>query len=175
MEEIVIFLDSIFDLEKTAIELGQVKSSFDDYNKMALELKSHLVDNSIAFGPAVLRRPKPDRIYQRDWPPVNRRILLKISEYENQDLGLIWACYSTNENPQSVPSVIRLSNCILISHINGSLKVVGLFFKDFMTEDWRFGGGKLESFNELGTLLGIQRLTSPIGDVWSIEEYNADR
>ena len=103
------------------------------------------------------------------------RNLYKITEYENPEYGKLWACYVSVANPIT-DEVKSIASCYIVAKVNGELKMISKFFYDDMDEFmWRKGGGLTLNFYELGKVVAVERLLSPLVDEWSLEEYLLDR
>jgi hypothetical protein len=178
MEEIKNFLTELIKKEKDAVYYQGYKEKLGDYNKVVKELNLFVSD----LMPPLMREhdspPFSERYYKEVVEfeePVNTRHLYKISEYNNEEYGKIWACYVSVANP--IEGITKLlSNCFIVVKIDEDYKIVAKFVPDMDTDKWRHVGGN-ESINyyKLGKPIAIERIMSPENDKWSIEEYLKDR
>jgi hypothetical protein len=103
------------------------------------------------------------------------RDLFKITEYENPEYGKLWACYVSVANPIT-DNVKTIDNCFIVAKVDGELKMISLFFYDGMDDFmWKHGGGIELNLYELGKVVAVERLLTPLKDEWSLEEYKLDR
>lgn len=106
---------------------------------------------------------------------VKPRHLFKITEYENSENGKLWACYVSVANPIT-DEVKSIAFCFIVAKIEEELKMISLFFYDDMNDFmWKLGGGIRLNYYELGKVVAVERLLSPLVDEWSLKEYMLDR
>ena len=105
--------------------------------------------------------------------PINPRHLYKISHYQNEKYGDLWACYVSIAN--SYMNTKRINDCFIIAEINGELKIIAKFGIDIDHPTWKFYGGDRElKMSSLGKLQSVERIMEPVDDVWSMEQYKKD-
>jgi hypothetical protein len=185
MEEVKQFLETIFTKEQEAYYLEYFKDKIEAYNEAAKEInafgkdyydeanKLNIPFNIIAYS----KSPWPDRFYEKakNKPVPSKRHLYKISEYNNETYGNVWACYTSVPKPIT-KTVKSMSSCLIVSKIGDNYKIIAEFITDPDTHKWRFvGGDRNIDYYKLGKPTAIERLMSPEIDEWSIEEYNKDR
>ncbi|MFC3158690.1 hypothetical protein SAMN05443633_12057 [Chryseobacterium arachidis] len=175
MKEIKELLDFLFKKEQEAIYLGEKKGEFDNYNKLAKEIKSYMKDVTVGFGLPILTSPKPDIFYE-DEPanPVSRH-LFKVSEYNNEKYSTVWTCYVSIPNPSATTK--KITNCFLVAKIEDNLKVIAKMGVEPDTRKWKFYGGDEDEslrLHNLGKPVKVERYLEPT-DEWSLEEYLKDK
>ena len=177
MERIKQFMDFLLKKEQEAIYAGKIKAEFEKYNALATEIKSYMNDITVGFGLPILERPKPDMLYKENPDYPNLRHLFKISEYENDHYGRIWACYVSVPNPNE--KIKKISDCFLVAEVEGNLKIITKMGAEPDTNKWTFYGGdedKSLRLHSLGTPLKIERYVEPVSnDDWSLKEYLKDK
>lgn len=175
MEEVKQFLENLFTLEQEARHLSHIKEKIDEYNEIAMEIKSYMIDVTVGLGVPVARFPKPDFWYEGEFTYPKPRNLFKITEYENPEYGKLWACYVSVAN-SITDEVKSIANCFIVAKIEDELKMISLFFYDDMDDFmWKLGGGIRLNYYELGKVVEVERLLSPLKDERSLEEYMLDR
>ncbi len=173
MEKVKEFLKFLFEKEQIAIDYGNRKNDFDKYNAVANEIKSYMNDTTLGFGLPVLEKPAPDFFYEENAPYPNPRHLYKISHYQNNNYGNLWACYVSVPNPYM--DTKRINDCFIITEINGDLKIIANFGPDIDQPKWQFYAGDRDlKIDSLGKLQTIERIMEPTDDAWSIEQYKKD-
>jgi hypothetical protein len=103
------------------------------------------------------------------------RYLFKISEYNNEKYGTVWACYVSFSNPSE--SLKKIKECFLVALINEKLKIVSDFIVSSDAKEWRHVDGdedKSLRLHNLGKPIKVERYLEPT-DEWSLEEYLKDK
>ncbi len=174
MEKVKEFFKFLFEKEQIAIDYGNRKDDFDKYNNVAKEIKSYMNDITLGFGLPVLEKPAPDFFYDENAPYPTSRHLYKISHYQNNNYGNLWACYVSVDNP-GIGQTKILHSCFIVASIDENLKIVAQFNPDRDTGKWVFVGGDRDlKMYKLGKLLSIERYLEPVNDAWGIEQYKKD-
>ena len=174
MEEVKEFSYFLIKKEQEAIDAGNKKEELEKYNALATEIKSYMIDVTVGFGLPILTNSKPAFLYRDNPPYPNPRYLFKISEYENDNYGNIWACYVSVPNPSS--TVKRISDCFIVVKIKDNFRVVAKMRLDPNTNKWTFYGGdenKGLRVHNLGKATEIERFMEPTNE-GSLKEYLKD-
>lgn len=175
MNKIKEFLEFLFSKEQEAINCGYFKDKIEEYNKISLEIKLFMNDETVGFGLPQKLELKSDRYYKTKENAIypTPRQLFKISHYQNQNYNDLWACYVSVAN--SYMDTKRINDCFIVAEINGELKIIAKFGPDIDQPKWKFyGGDRALKINELGKLLNIERYLEPIDDAWSMEQYKKE-
>jgi|GEM_PF-4813868 len=170
MKKVQDFLDGLLEKEQKAIDAGNYKKKFAEYNSYAKEIKSHMYDSTVGLGLPVLQQPKPDFFYE-DAPYPRKRYLYKVSKYKHHKYSELWSCYMSVANPGEGKTKL-LSLAFIAAVVEENLKIVAQFAPDYDTKIWEFRGGDSElDFYNLGELVSVNRIMSPENDDWSVQEY----
>jgi hypothetical protein len=176
MKAIKEFLDFLFKKEQETIYAGDKKEEFEKYNALATEIKSYMNDITVGFGLPILTNPKPALFYD-DYPVYPKaRHLFKISEYENDRYGNIWACYVSYPDPGDTSR--KILECFLVAVVEEKLKIIANMIVASDTKEWRHIGGdedKTLRLNNLGKPTMVERYVEPLNDEWSLKEYLKDK
>lgn len=176
MNQIIEFLESLFQLEQKAVHAQHKKDLFDEYNELATKIKSNMYNITVGLNLPVETNPESDSYYEAyiNEPYPNKRLIYKISQYNNEKYESIWVCYVSEVNPFKDGTI---SSCLVVGNIDGELKILSKFNPDYDTNEWSFRGGDRDFKNyRFGKPVVIERLTSPLlSESWSIQEYNKDR
>jgi len=169
MKKIKDFLNRLFEKEQKAIDAGNYKNRFDEYNSYAREIKTHMSEPTVGLGLPVLEKPKPDFFYEESFYPL-RRHLYKISKYKNSKYEKLWVCYVSVANPYN--NIKSYDSVFIVSEIENNLKIIAKFNKDYDTNRWKFSGGDRElDYYNLGELVNVHRIMAPDDDEWSMKEH----
>lgn len=181
MEKIKEFLNDLIKAEETAHTEYRKEDNIEVYNEAVDDLDSYTFlvskDHSdVSFNLIKMDKPHDDDFFEElplmeDIVP---REIYKISHYQNERYGDLWACYLSVAN--AYMGVKRIHECFIVVQIDGELKIIASFAQDMdQPKKWRcYGGDRGLKIKELGKLLEIERLLEPIDDVWSMEEYAKD-
>lgn len=180
MEKIKVFLNDFIKAEETAHSEYRKEDNIEVYNQAVDNLDSYtyLVSENypdIGFNLRKMTEPHDEDFFEE--VPLMEEILprhiFKISHYENNTYGNLWACYVSISNP--INNRKRIHNCFIVSEINSELKIISKFVKDSDTNKWIniAGDQELKPYN-LGKILDIDLLMEPVDDAWSMEQYNKE-
>lgn len=181
MKEVKQLLEKFIDLERLVDQLFLQKkleernALVDELNHLALKTK---LIHTLSLA-NIIKEPltflEERRINRFGNSTVKPRDLFKITEYENPEYGKLWACYVSVANP--VTNEIRsINNCFIVAKFDSDFKMISKFTYDNMDEFmWRHVGGIELKYYELGKVVAVERLLSPLVDEWSLEEYMMDR
>lgn len=169
------FLEFLFKKEQIAIDARHNKDKFDEYNKLAEDIKQFMNDDSVGFGLPKFRKLQTDDYYEdfKKMPYPTKRHIYKISEYQNQKYGKLWACYVSNQDPGEGLTQL-LASCFIVAKIDNLFKIIAKFNPDYITKEWERRGGDDLNYYDLGELIKVERFMSPVNDEWSIKEYNKE-
>src|ERR1044072_1838601 len=95
MNEVIDFLEGLFGKEREALYARHKKEMFDEYNSLAAAIISEMYNITVSLGLPVEDTPEPDSYYANyiNEPFPTKRIIYKISQYNNEKYGVVWACY----------------------------------------------------------------------------------
>ncbi len=182
MEKIKKFLENLTELECFAHIEYRKRNNIQEYNSSRDRLYSLTINDTgimseIGFGLAKMSKPHAEDFFEDldIMVKIRSRHLYKISEYNNEKYGTIWACYASVANPAGIRTK-SLANCFIVAKIDEDYKIVAQFNPDMDTKIWSFrGGDRTIEYRKLGKPIAIERIMSPDNDEWSIEEYLKDR
>lgn len=186
MEKIKTFLDIVFEKEQIAQDLKRDKDNIEKYNEFVVnELNIYCEDpydtdlkRKLEFNiMGKMISPLSDRFYEesKNCPYPAPRYLFKISEYNNEKYGTVWACYVSFSDPDD--EIKKIKECFLVASINGELKIVSDFILSSDAKQWRHVDGdedKSLRLNNLGTPVKVERYVEPT-DEWSLKAYLKDK
>jgi hypothetical protein len=181
MDEVKQLMETFIRLEKEKHELF-LHEKIDEHNNLVDEINNLTQDpepphtfnlaSKITLPLSMIERLVIDNTEIKIAKPRN---LFKITEYENPEYGKLWACYVSVANPVT-DEVKSIAFCFIVAKIENELKMISLFFYDDMDDFmWKLGGGIRLNYYELGKVVAVERLLSPLVDEWSLEEYKLDR
>lgn len=181
MDEVKQLMETFIRLEKEKHELF-LNEKIDEHNELVDEINNLTQDpepphtfnlaSKITLPLSMIKRRVIDNTEIKIAKP---RDLFKITEYENPEYGKLWACYVSVANPVT-DNVKTIDNCYIVAKIGSELKMISLYFYDGMDDFmWRHGGGIELNYYELGKVIAVERLLSPLKDEWSLEEYMLNR
>lgn len=184
MKEVQEFLKSVFTEEmKTHVEYRK-ENNMERFNKQLEILDSFTINSSpevlaeIGLGLGKMYdEHDEDFLDIKDFlPEIKERYFYKISTYSNSKYKTVFACYVSLANPEST-DVRLLSKCLLLGNVGSELKIISIYFPDYDTGKWKFGGGdvELKNFYEIGELQNIERVLEPSKDDWSKEEFERNQ
>jgi hypothetical protein len=181
MDEVKQLITNFIDLERLADQLF-LQRKLEERNAIVEELNNLTLDPepphtfnlaNIITEPLTMLQER--RVNRFGHTTVKPRDLFKITEYENPEYGKLWACYVSVANP-IIDTVKTIDNCFIAAKVNGELKMISQFFYDGMDDFmWKHGGGIELNLYELGKVVAVERLLTPLKDEWSLEEYMLDR
>ena len=87
------------------------------------------------------------------------REIYKISHYQNERYGDLWACYLSVAN--AYMGVKRIHECFIVVQIDGELKIIASFAQDMdQPKKWRCYGGdrelKIKELREIITSFNLK-------------------
>jgi len=181
MYEVKQLIETFIRLEKEKHEFF-LNEKIDEHNELVDEINNLTLDpepphtfnlaSKITLPLSMIERMVIDNTEIKVAKPRN---LYKITEYENPEYGKLWACYVSVANPIT-DDVKSIAFCFIVANVNDELKMISEFAYDSMDEFmWRNVGGIELNFYELGKVVTVERLLSPLVDEWSLEEYLLDR
>lgn len=177
MEKIKNFITEFINKEREAVYYQGYKEKLEDYNKAVRELNSFASELMLPLMREHDSPPFSERFYEEVIEfeePTLPRYLFKISEYENENYGNVWACYVSGPNPSA--TVKRISDCFLVATIEDTLKIIAKMGIDPNTNKWTFYGGdenKNLRLHNLGSAIKIERFVEPTNEE-SLKEYLID-
>jgi len=181
MEEVKQLMINFIDLERLADQLflqrklEERNAIVDELNNLTLDPEPPHTFNLANIINEPLDMLEERRINRFGHKTVKPRDLFKIAEYENPQYGKLWACYVSVPNPVT-DEVKSIAFCYIVAKINDELKMISKFLYDGMVDFmWKHCGGIELNFYELGKVVAVERLLSPLVDEWSLEEYMLDK
>lgn len=178
MDEVKDFVDKWMEAERNSVEKKRSRD-IDEYNKSLDHLFEYSASESIKFGMNYRSSPLSDMFYEIEGskPPPSKRHLYKITKYEAQEYGFLYAVYVSKQDP--IPGAKTLSDCYFVASVEGEYSIVAHYVfgdPDLADPTWRFVGGDRDiQFDTLGEPVEIERIQPPEDEEESMEEYNRDR